>query len=73
MTAWLGMQPIATTHGLQIDNLIGWIHIFMLILFVGWGGFFLYAVVRFRRSRNDPAEGDFDLTFERDTSRFNAW
>src|SRR5437667_5038895 len=56
MTAWLGMQPIATTHGLQIDNLIGWIHIFMLILFVGWGGFFLYAVFRFRKSRNPVAD-----------------
>jgi len=56
MTAWLGMQPIATTHGLQIDNLIGWIHIFMLILFVGWGGFFLYVVVRFRQSRNPVAD-----------------
>jgi cytochrome c oxidase subunit 2 len=28
----------------------------MLILFVGWGGFFLYAVVRFRQSRNPVAD-----------------
>ena len=36
--------------------MIGWIHIFMLVLFVGWGGFFLYALVRFRQSRNPVAD-----------------
>jgi cytochrome c oxidase subunit 2 len=56
MTEWLGMPPLASTHGGQIDNLIGWIHIFMLILFVGWGGFLLYALVRFRKSRNPVAD-----------------
>src|SRR5919106_1998722 len=56
MTEWLGMPPLAATHGGQIDNLIGWIHIFMLVLFVGWGGFFLYAIVRFRQSRNPVAD-----------------
>jgi cytochrome c oxidase subunit 2 len=28
----------------------------MLILFVGWGGFFLYCLIRFRRSRNPVAD-----------------
>src|SRR5688500_16488556 len=56
MTEWLGMPALAAAHGGQIDNLIGWIHIFMLILFVGWGGFFLYALVRFRQSRNPVAD-----------------
>ena len=56
MTEWLGMPPLAAAHGGQIDNLIGWIHIFMLILFVGWGGFFLYVLVRFRKSRNPVAD-----------------
>ena len=56
MTEWLGMQPLAATHGGQIDNLIGWIHIFMLVLFVGWGGFILYAIIRFRKSRNPVAD-----------------
>ena len=41
MTEWLGLPPLAAAHGGQIDALIGWIHIFMLVLFVGWGGFFL--------------------------------
>jgi cytochrome c oxidase subunit II len=56
MTEWLGLPPLATAHGGEIDNLIGWIHIFMLILFVGWGGFFLYVLARFRRSRNPVAD-----------------
>jgi cytochrome c oxidase subunit 2 len=56
MTEWLGMPPLAAAHGGQIDNLIGWIHIFMAVLFVGWGGFFLYILVRFRQSRNPVAD-----------------
>jgi cytochrome c oxidase subunit 2 len=55
MTEWLGLPALAATHGGQIDNLLGWIHVFMLILFVGWGGFFVYALLRFRRSRNPVA------------------
>jgi len=56
MTHWLGLPPLASTHGGQIDNLLGWIHIFMLILFVGWGSFIAYALIRFRRSRNPVAD-----------------
>ena len=55
MTDWLGLPPLASAHGGQIDNMIGWVHIFMLILFIGWGGFFAYCLVRFRRSRNPVA------------------
>jgi cytochrome c oxidase subunit 2 len=54
-TDWLGLPALASAHGGQIDNMIAWVHVFMLILFVGWGGFFLYCVVRFRRSRNPVA------------------
>jgi cytochrome c oxidase subunit 2 len=52
---WLGMQPLAAAHGAEIDGLIGWMHVFMFVLFVGWGGFFVYCLVRFRRSRNPVA------------------
>jgi cytochrome c oxidase subunit 2 len=55
MTEWLGLPALAATHGADIDNLIGWVHIFMLVLFVGWGAFFAYVLVRFRRSRNPVA------------------
>jgi cytochrome c oxidase subunit II len=55
MTEWLGLPPLAAAHGAQIDSLIGWTHIFMFVLFVGWGGFFVYTLVRFRQSRNPVA------------------
>ena len=56
MTEWLGLPALAAVNGGQIDNLIGWIHIFMFVLFVGWGGFFTYCLIRFRRSRNPVAD-----------------
>jgi cytochrome c oxidase subunit II len=55
MTEWLGLPPLAAAHGAQIDGLIGWIHVFMLVLFVGWGGFIAYTLVRFRQSRHPVA------------------
>jgi cytochrome c oxidase subunit 2 len=55
MTEWMRLPALAAVHGQQIDNLIGWTHIFMLILFVGWGAFMAYVLVRFRKSRNPVA------------------
>jgi cytochrome c oxidase subunit II len=55
MTEWLGLPALASTHGGHIDSLIGWTHVFMLILFVGWGAFFAYVLIRFRQSRNPVA------------------
>ena len=56
MTNWLGLPALASAHGGQIDGMISWVHVFMLILFVGWGGFFTYCLFRFRRSRNPVAD-----------------
>ena len=56
MTEWLGLPALAATHGGQIDSMIGWVHVFMFILFVGWGGFFTYCLIRFRRSRHPVAD-----------------
>ena len=56
MTDWLGLPELASAHGGQIDDMIGWVHVFMLILFVGWGTFFIYCLVRFRRSRQPVAD-----------------
>ena len=55
MTNWLGFPPLATAHGGQIDTMNGWMHVFMLVLFVGWGGFLAYCLIRFRRSRHPVA------------------
>jgi cytochrome c oxidase subunit II len=56
MTEWMGLPALAAAHGEQIDGLIGWTHVFMLVLFVGWGGFFTYCLIRFRRSRHPVAD-----------------
>ena len=56
MTEWLGLPVLAAANGAEIDGLIGWIHIFMLVLFVGWGGFFVYCLFRFRKSRQPVAD-----------------
>src|SRR5262249_37388722 len=56
MTEWMGLPALAAANGAQIDNLIGWMHIFMFILFIGWGAFLTYCLVRFHRSRNPVAD-----------------
>ena len=28
-TDWLGLPPLASAHGGQIDGMIGWVHLFM--------------------------------------------
>ena len=55
MTEWLGLPPLAAPHGGEIDSLIGWTHIFKLVLFEGWGAFVTYVLVRFLRSRHPVA------------------
>lgn len=52
----LGMPELASAHGAQLDQMMGWIHLVMLVLFVGWMTFFLYAVFRFRRARQPVAD-----------------
>lgn len=51
----MGLPPDASTHGLQLDNLTALVHWFMLVLFVGWGLFFIYTLIRFRRKANPVA------------------
>lgn len=43
-----------STHGAEIDRLIWVIHIFMAVLFVGWLGFLLYTLFRFRHRPGAP-------------------
>jgi|TARA_B100001964_G_scaffold238250_1_gene303434 cytochrome c oxidase subunit 2 len=53
----LGLPKVsASTQGPAIDHVISLTHWLMLILFVGWGIFFIYTLIRFRSSKNAKAE-----------------
>ena len=55
MVDFLGFPVISSRHGLEIDYMNGWVHWLMLILFVGWGIFFIYVLFRFRSGSNPKA------------------
>ena len=46
---------VASSQGQDIDFMIYLVHILMFVLLIGWGGFFLTALIRFRRGRNPKA------------------
>lgn len=54
----LGLPPQASAHAAEIDNVITLLHWLMAVLFVGWGLFFVYTLIRFRRSANPVASHD---------------
>jgi cytochrome c oxidase subunit II len=52
----LGLPPLASENGQDVDNLIIYVHWLMIALFVGWIIYFFYALYRFRSSRNPKAD-----------------
>jgi cytochrome c oxidase subunit 2 len=52
----MGLPVLASEHGKDVDNFIIYIHWLMIVLFVGWMAYFIYALVRFRASRQPKAE-----------------
>ena len=56
MNKLLGLPPLASQHGQDVDNLIIYVHWLMIVLFVGWLAYFAYALFRFHRSRNPKAD-----------------
>jgi cytochrome c oxidase subunit 2 len=56
MEKWLRMPVQASTHAGQIDQMTVLVHWLMLVLFVGWGAFFLFVLFRFRRGANPRAD-----------------
>ena len=53
----LGLPTVsASTQGPAIDNIISSVHWLMLILFVGWGIYFIYTLIRFRASKQPKAD-----------------
>src|SRR5256885_5433058 len=53
---FLGLPLLGSKHGQDVDSLIVYVHLLMIVLFVGWSVYFLYAIWRFRRSRNPKAD-----------------
>ena len=53
---YLGLPINSSSHGLMIDNMIGWVHWLMLVLFIGWGIYLIIAVVKFSEKANPKAD-----------------
>src|SRR4051812_9044581 len=51
----LGMPAAASAHAGEIDQMMVLVHWLMAVLFVGWGAFFVFVLVRFRKSANPRA------------------
>ena len=52
----LGLPVSASEHAARVDRLILYVHILMVVLFVGWILFFFYTLFRFRKSNNPKAD-----------------
>ena len=61
--------PLASSHAASVDHVMTLVHLLMLVLFVGWGTYFVFVLLRFRRARHpraNPAgaQGRFALATE---------
>jgi cytochrome c oxidase subunit 2 len=57
MEKFLHLPVVASENGLGTDRLIVYIHGLMIVLFVGWLAYFVFALVRFNRARHP--RGDY--------------
>ncbi len=55
MLELLGLPPAASAHAAEIDHINVLVHWLMAVLFIGWGVYFLYVLVRFRAGANPKA------------------
>ncbi len=53
---WLGLPIDASANGSGVDSLIFYVHILMVVLFVGWLIYFAYTLIRFRESKTRKAD-----------------
>lgn len=52
---FFGIPENFSAHGGQVDHMLDVVHWFMIVLFIGWTIFFLYAIVRFWHRRSPKA------------------
>src|SRR5439155_10666907 len=55
MRAFLQFPVEASAHAAQIDKMTILTHWLMAVLFIGWGAYFLFALIRFRAGANPKA------------------
>jgi cytochrome c oxidase subunit II len=51
----LFLPELASAHGGALDRLTLWVHLLMLVLFVGWSIYFVVALVRFSAKKHPKA------------------
>ncbi len=56
MEKLLGLPVLASEFGKDVDKLIIYVHLLMGALFFGWLAYFIYALIRFRKSRHPKAD-----------------
>lgn len=59
IVASLWLPPDISTHGENIDSLMRIIHYFMALLFVGWGVFFVYCLLKFKARSGQTARYEY--------------
>ncbi len=52
----MGIVPNASEHGRAVEHMLEICHWFMLILFVGWGAFFLVSIFKFNKTKHPNAD-----------------
>ena len=58
LSNYLGLPSVGSSHGLEMDYMNGWVHWLMLLLFVGWGAFFIFTIIKFREGAHTTANYD---------------
>lgn len=56
MKELLGLPIDASVQGPAIDNVLVMVHWLMAVLFVGWLGYFVFTLIRFRQSKHPKAD-----------------
>jgi cytochrome c oxidase subunit 2 len=56
LTRYMGLPVLASEHGKDVDSLMVYVHWLMALLFIGWLGYFAYAIFRFRKVKNPKAD-----------------
>ncbi len=51
----LGLPASASNHASALDDFTAYVHLLMLVLFVGWLAYYLIALVKFRKAANPSA------------------